>query len=59
VTNASHTITHDELAALRAHDLDDQAILEVIEVAAAFNNTNRLLNTLAVRPDTKFFEANR
>lgn len=59
ITTESHLIAADELAALHGHGLDDAAVLEVVEIAAAFNYTNRLLNALAVVPDDAFFTANR
>ena len=46
VTEASQQITDDDLSAMRSHGWTDEDILHITEVAAIFNFTGRLANTL-------------
>jgi uncharacterized peroxidase-related enzyme len=43
-----------DLDALRAHGLDDAAVLEAIEVVAFFNYTNRLAAAMGLQPDPQY-----
>jgi uncharacterized peroxidase-related enzyme len=43
-----------DLDGLRAHGLDDAAILEAIEVVAMFNSTNRLAAAMGLQPDPEY-----
>lgn len=57
LTTASGTQSPEDLAALRAHGLDDDAIFEAIEVVALFNYTNRLASALGLQPDAEYLAA--
>ncbi len=56
LTVASYTQSEADLDALRAHGLDDAAILEAIEVIAMFNYTNRLASALGLQPDPHYLD---
>jgi len=51
--------TPELLEPLRGHGLDDAALLEAVEVVAAFNYSNRLANAIALQPDPQFVAAHR
>ncbi|MGI5328709.1 peroxidase-related enzyme [Actinomadura nitritigenes] len=55
LTRTPTEVTDADLGTLREHGLSDEQILEVIEVAAFFNYTNRLTTAIATRPDDQFF----
>ena len=51
VTRTPKAVSTGDLDRVRAAGLDDEEILEVIEVAAWFNHTNRLAITVGILPD--------
>lgn len=42
-----------------APPFSDAGIMEVVEIIATFNYTNRLANTLGFKPNDEFFTSNR
>ena len=46
ITQASQQVTDDDLATMRSHGWTDEDILHITEIAAMFNFTGRLANTL-------------
>ncbi len=55
VTHRHHEMTEEDLKPLREAGLSDEAILEAAEVAAMFNFTNRLLNSLGFKPNPEYY----
>ena len=55
VTHRHHEMTEEDLKPLREAGLSDEAILEAAEVAARFNFTNRLLNSLGFKPNPEYY----
>jgi uncharacterized peroxidase-related enzyme len=45
-----------DVEALRAHGLDDHAVLEAIEVVAFFNYTNRLASGMGLKADPEYLD---
>jgi len=59
VTRESSELNKSDLDPLRALGLTDAGIMEVVEIIATFNYTNRLANTLGFKPNDEFFTSNR
>ncbi len=59
VTRESYALDKNDLDPLRALGLTDAGIMEVVEIIATFNYTNRLANTLGFKPNDEFFTSNR
>lgn len=55
VTLNPKAVSANDFDGLRATGFSDEEILEAIEVSAWFNHTNRMMISLAIRPDTKYF----
>jgi uncharacterized peroxidase-related enzyme len=55
LTKASYEMNEDDLQTLRSVGLSDEAIFEVAQVAAMFNFTNRLANSLGWKPNEEFY----
>ena len=54
LTEASHRCSEDDVAALREAGWEDDAIMDIAEVAAMFNFTNRLASGLGWLPNEEF-----
>lgn len=59
MTGASCTMSPDNLSPLRAAGLTDEAIFELAQVAAMFNFTNRLANSLGWKPNEAYYHQHR
>ena len=59
LTVESSTCTREDVDALRAADWSDEDILDIAEVAAMFNFTNRLASGLGWIPNREFFSLGR
>jgi len=56
ITRDPKTVSDADLQRLRAAGLSDEEILEVIEISAWFNHSNRIAIAMGLIPDDKFFE---
>lgn len=56
MTGVPWSVEQDGLDGLRAHGLSEREILEVVELAAVMNMTNRISSALGSRPDPEFFD---
>jgi uncharacterized peroxidase-related enzyme len=56
ITNTPREVGYADFDSLRAVDLDDDDIFEVIQLAALFSAANRLTIALNVLPDPEFFD---
>lgn len=54
VTRASHEVVETDVEALRAEGWTDEDVMDVAEVAAMFNYTNRLANALGWEPNPEY-----
>jgi uncharacterized peroxidase-related enzyme len=59
ITFESHNILSTDLENLRQHGFDDEAIFDIAEIAAMFNLTNRLINTLGGKPNLEYHNMGR
>jgi uncharacterized peroxidase-related enzyme len=59
ITLESHRILPSDLEKLRQHGFDDEAIFDIAEIAAMFNLTNRLINTLGGKPNLEYHSMGR
>ena len=59
LTVESSTCTEDDLDALRAESWSDEDILDIAQVAAMFNFTNRLASGLGWVPNAEYFSLGR
>jgi uncharacterized peroxidase-related enzyme len=59
LTKESYEMNESDLQILRAIGLTDEAIFEVAQVAAMFNFTNRLANSLGWKPNEEFYSQSR
>lgn len=54
VTTASETCSEDDVRALRKDGWTDEDIMDIVEVTAMFNFTNRVANALGWTPNTEY-----
>ncbi len=59
LTEESHRMTEDDVEALRAVGWSDEEIMDIAEVAAMFNFTNRLASGLGWVPNPEYFSLGR
>ena len=59
VTEASHKATESDVEALRAAGWSDEDVMDIAQVAAMFNFTNRLASTLGWVPNEGYFTLGR
>ena len=59
LTNRSHEMSEDDLEPLRSLGLDDATIFEAAQVAAMFNFTTRLANSLGWKPNRLYYAHER
>ena len=59
VTEESHRCTEAELDVLRRAGWTDEDIMDMTEVAAMFNLTNRMANALGWLPNREYHDAGR
>lgn len=55
VCEASHTIGEADFEALRAHGFDDEDAWDIAAITAFFGLSNRMANTISMRPNDEFF----
>ncbi|PLP98790.1 peroxidase-related enzyme [Cupriavidus pauculus] len=55
VCEASHTIGEPDFDALRAHGFDDEDAWDIAAITAFFGLSNRMANTIGMRPNDEFF----
>jgi uncharacterized peroxidase-related enzyme len=55
VAEASATVEEADFAALREHAFDDEDIWDITAITAFFGMSNRLANTLGMRPNDEFY----
>jgi uncharacterized peroxidase-related enzyme len=54
ITNASDTCTDQDIDTLHGHGFSDEDIMDIVQVAAFFNYSNRVANALEMRPNREF-----
>jgi uncharacterized peroxidase-related enzyme len=59
LTTASETCTEDDVESLREAGWSDEDILDIAQVAAMFNFTNRLASGLGWQPNREYFSLGR
>ncbi len=59
VCTASHTVEEADFAALRAHGFDDEDAWDIAAITAFFGLSNRMANTIGMRPNDEFFAMGR
>jgi uncharacterized peroxidase-related enzyme len=59
VTEASYRCGEDDLAELRAAGWSDEEIMDIAEVTAMFNLTNRMANALGWEPNDEYHRMGR
>lgn len=59
MTNATDTCSDADVDGLRAHGFSDEDIMDIIQVAAFFNYSNRLANALELRPNREYHRMGR
>lgn len=52
---ASHEVNEDDFAVLRAHGFSDEEAWDIAAITAFFGLSNRMANTLAMRPNDAFY----
>ena len=55
VCQASHTVGEADFEALRAHGFDDEDAWDIAAITAFFGLSNRMANTIGMRPNDEFF----
>ncbi|CAG9173991.1 peroxidase-related enzyme [Cupriavidus respiraculi] len=55
VCEASHQIDEDDFAALREHGFSDEDAWDIAAITAFFGLSNRMANTIGMRPNDEFF----
>ena len=55
VCQASHTVDEADFAALRAHGFDDEDAWDIAAITAFFGLSNRMANTIGMRPNDAFY----
>lgn len=55
VCEASHTVGEADFDALRAHGFDDEDAWDIAAITAFFGLSNRMANTIGMRPNDEFF----
>lgn len=51
----SQAVTDDDYAKLRVHGFDDEDIWDIAAITAFFGLSNRMANTISMRPNDEFF----
>lgn len=51
----SQNVTQDDYALLRSHGFDDEDAWDIAAIAAFFGLSNRMANTISIRPNDEFF----
>ncbi|RZT42822.1 peroxidase-related enzyme [Cupriavidus agavae] len=55
VCEASHTVGEADFEALRAHGFDDEDAWDIAAITAFFGLSNRMANTISMRPNEEFY----
>ncbi len=55
VCQDSHTVGEADFEALRAHGFDDEDAWDIAAITAFFGLSNRMANTISMRPNDEFF----
>jgi uncharacterized peroxidase-related enzyme len=56
LTHAPSRMTRDDVAALRSHGFGDEAIHDIVQIAALFNYYDRLAGGLGIDPEPEWAE---
>ena len=56
VTGASETCSESDINALRKDGWSDEDVMDIVEVTAMFNFTNRVANALGWRPNPEYHD---
>ena len=56
VTTASETCSEDDVKALRKDGWTDEDVMDIVEVTAMFNFTNRVANALGWKPNSEYHD---
>jgi uncharacterized peroxidase-related enzyme len=55
ITIASATCTDEDIEVLREHGFADADIMDIVQIAAFFNYSNRVASALAMKPNREFY----
>jgi uncharacterized peroxidase-related enzyme len=55
ITLASATCTNEDMQVLREQGFSDEDIMDIVQIAAFFNYSNRVASALAMRPNEEFY----
>jgi uncharacterized peroxidase-related enzyme len=56
LTHGPSRMTRDDVAALRSHGFGDEAIHDIVQIAALFNYYDRLADGLGIDPEPEWAE---
>jgi uncharacterized peroxidase-related enzyme len=56
LTHVPSRMTRDDVAALRSHGFGDEAIHDIVQIAALFNYYDRLADGLGIDPEPEWAE---
>ena len=56
LTHSPSRMTRDDVAALRSHGFGDEAIHDIVQIAAVFNYYDRLADGLGIDPEPEWAE---
>lgn len=59
VTLASATCSDEDIAALREHGFSDEDIMDITQITAFFNYSNRVASAVAMKPNDEFYKMAR
>ena len=59
VAQESHAVDAPDFAVLRGHGFGDEEIWDIAAIAAFFGMSNRMANTLDLRPNAEFYDLGR
>lgn len=59
VSQSAQEVSEDDIAALKAHDFDEEDVWDIAAIAAFFGLSNRLANVTSMRPNVEFYSMGR
>lgn len=59
VSTSAHEVDDGDFETLRSHDLTDEDIWDIAGITAFFGLSNRLANTMSLRPNAEFYALGR
>ncbi|MEN9560596.1 MAG: hypothetical protein RLZZ502_1807 [Pseudomonadota bacterium] len=59
VCQHSHELNADDVQKLMAHELDEEAVWDIVSITAFFGLSNRLANGLGIMPNPEFYTMGR